>query len=62
MVVKRQQRSSFNITELFSHTVHYLLSRAPSRAQATCMDHQWAEEKQPAEADHPRLLHFGSET
>jgi len=26
------------------------------------MDHQLAEEKQPAEADHPKLLHFGSET
>ena len=25
-------------------------------------DHQWAGKKHPAEADHPRLLHFGSET
>ena len=43
-------------------TVHYLLTRHPSRAQTTCMDRQKAGKKQPAEADHPRLLHFGSET
>jgi len=37
--------SSFNTTELYSHTVLYLLTRAPSRTQTTRMDRQWAGEK-----------------
>jgi len=50
--------------ELYSHTqsADYLLTRASSRAQTTCADHQRAGEKQPAAADHPRLLHIGSKT
>jgi len=45
-----------------THTVHYLLTRHPSRTQTTHTDHQREGKKQPAEADHPRLLHFDSET
>ena len=49
-------------TDFIAHTVLYLLTRTLLRTQTTCIDHQWAKEKQPAEADHTRLLYFSSET
>jgi len=59
MMAKGQKRSLFGTTKLYSHTQSSTFS---PELQTTRTDCQWAGKKQTAEADQPRLLHFGNET